>query len=60
VSIQDELHHHAFKPGNIWFLDTKEGVSQGVKKYQNVMPIWKIVNDTAEVFFSGGVQRSVA
>jgi hypothetical protein len=49
VSIQDKLRHHAFKPGDIWFLATK-GVSQRVKKYQNVMPVWEIVHGTAEAF----------
>jgi hypothetical protein len=49
VSIEDESRHRAFKPGDIWFLATK-GVSQRVKKYQNVMPIWEIANDTAEAF----------
>ena len=49
VSIQDESRHHAFKPGDIWFLATK-GVSPRVKKYQHVMPLWEIVNGTAEAF----------
>ena len=49
VSVQDESRHRAFKPGDIWFLATN-GVSPRVKKYQNVMPIWEIVDGTAEGF----------
>jgi hypothetical protein len=49
VSIQDESRHHAFKPGNIWFLGTK-GVSQRAKKYDNVMPIWEVIDGTSEDF----------
>jgi hypothetical protein len=49
VSIQDESRHRAFKPGDIWFLATK-GVSQRVLKYHDVMPIWEMVNCTAEDF----------
>jgi hypothetical protein len=62
VSVQDELRHHAFKPGDIWFLATNafkpgniwflatNGVSPRVRKYQNVLPIWEIVDGTAEDF----------
>ena len=49
VSIQDESRHHAFKPGDIWFLASK-GKGQRVQKYQNVMPIWEIVDGTVEAF----------
>jgi len=49
VSIQDESRHRAFKPGDIWFLATN-GVSPRVKKYQHVMPLWEILNGTAEAF----------
>jgi hypothetical protein len=49
VSIQDESRHHAFKPENIWFLGTK-GVSKRAKKCNNVMPIWEVINGTAEDF----------
>jgi hypothetical protein len=49
VSIQDEYRHHAFKSGDIWFLGTK-GVSKRAKKYDNVMPIWEVIDGTSEDF----------
>jgi hypothetical protein len=49
VSIQDESRHHAFKPGNIWFLPTK-GKSTRAKQYDNVMPVWDVIYGTAKDF----------